>query len=130
MTILVAYVPSQAGEAALAFAVDEARTREENLVVVNSARGESLVDDRVATDEDFDRVRSAARSAGVTVEVRQVRRGKSPAVDVLDVAEELEPSLVVIGSRGRSPVGKLLLGSVVLEILSNAVQPVVTVKVV
>ncbi|SNT48721.1 universal stress protein [Rhodococcoides kyotonense] len=128
MTILAAYVPSSAGEAALAFAIDEAAVRREDLLVVNSARGESLTDDRVATDDDLARVRLSAEKAGVSLAIRQIRRGQSAAADILDVAGDVSISMIVVGSRGRSPVGKLLLGSAALEILSHARQPVVAVK--
>src|SRR5829696_5883977 len=44
MTIVVGYVPTPEGEAALTAALAEAQRRGEPLHVVNSARGDSLVD--------------------------------------------------------------------------------------
>lgn len=47
---------------------------------------------------------------------------------ILQVAEELEPDYIVIGSRKRTGLGKILLGSVSKLILANADVPVVTVE--
>jgi len=47
---------------------------------------------------------------------------------ILQVAEELDPDYIVIGSRKRTGLGKILLGSVSKLILSNADVPVVTVE--
>ncbi|WP_435068083.1 universal stress protein [Haloplanus sp. C73] len=47
---------------------------------------------------------------------------------ILQVAEELNPDYIVIGSRKRTGLGKILLGSVSKLILANADVPVVTVE--
>jgi nucleotide-binding universal stress UspA family protein len=47
---------------------------------------------------------------------------------ILQVAEELEPDYIVIGSRKRTGLGKILLGSVSKLVLANANVPVVTVE--
>jgi nucleotide-binding universal stress UspA family protein len=47
---------------------------------------------------------------------------------ILQVAEEIQPDYIVIGSRKRTKLGKILLGSVSRLILSNAEVPVVTVE--
>jgi nucleotide-binding universal stress UspA family protein len=47
---------------------------------------------------------------------------------ILQVAEELDPDYIVIGSRKRTGLGKILLGSVSKLILANADAPVVTVE--
>jgi nucleotide-binding universal stress UspA family protein len=44
------------------------------------------------------------------------------------VAEELDPDYIVIGSRKRTGLGKILLGSVSKLVLANADTPVVTVE--
>lgn len=102
--------------------------RSEDLIVVNSSRGDSAVDDRIATDSDVARIAEFAEQAGVKFEYRQVQHGRAASADIVDVADEVSATLIVIGSRGRSPLGKLLLGSAALEVLSHARQPVVTVK--
>lgn len=47
---------------------------------------------------------------------------------ILQVAEDLEPDYIVIGSRKRTGLGKILLGSVSKLVLGNADTPVVTVE--
>ncbi|GAB6861040.1 universal stress protein [Haloplanus litoreus] len=47
---------------------------------------------------------------------------------ILQVAEEIDPDYIVIGSRKRTGLGKILLGSVSKLILANANVPVVTVE--
>jgi len=50
------------------------------------------------------------------------------ASTILRVTEEIDPSYLVIGSRKRTTVGKVLLGSVSQLVLRNAEVPVVTVE--
>jgi nucleotide-binding universal stress UspA family protein len=54
--------------------------------------------------------------------------GVDVAEQVLAVADEVSASLVVIGLRRRSPVGKLIMGSVAQRILLSADCPVLAVK--
>ena len=54
--------------------------------------------------------------------------GFDTAEALLDLAEEVDASLLVIGSRHRTRVGKLLLGSTVQRVLLEAQLPVLVVK--
>jgi nucleotide-binding universal stress UspA family protein len=65
---------------------------------------------------------------GIEHEVRQLVRGNEPAVDLIDVADEVNADFIVIGMRRRSPVGKLLLGSIAQQVLLDASCPVLAVK--
>lgn len=51
----------------------------------------------------------------------------TPADEMLEAAESLEPRLVVVGGRRRSPARQALFGSVSHAIVRGAEQPVVTV---
>ncbi len=75
-----------------------------------------------------EQARAEIEARGVDVEVREFVRGNDPADDVLTVAQERDATLIVIGVRRRSPVGKLLLGSNSQAILLNADCPVLAVK--
>ena len=117
-TIVVGWTPDEYGEAALARAVEEAKLREGRIVVVNATRGDALVDERYADNDQLARLSQELADAGVAVDVR-----RSMGADVGD-----REYLVVIGLRRRSPVGKLLMGSVAQRILLGADCAVLAVK--
>ena len=128
MTIVVGYVPKPEGEAALERAVEEARLRGEGLVVVNSTSGDSYADASWATDKQLVAVRDRVDAADVPFELVHAVVGKPPADHLVEVAEKAHASLLVIGLRRRSSVGKFLLGSSASTILMQAPCPVLAVK--
>ncbi|KGN41772.1 universal stress protein [Knoellia aerolata] len=123
MAIVVGYIPTKEGAAALARAGEEAVLRRTDLVVINSNR------DGAGNDsEELQRLGDDLKGEGVTVTVRQLIRGNEPAEDLIAVAEEIGAELIVIGLRRRTPVGKLILGSNAQRILLDAPCPVLAVK--
>ncbi|QIM20637.1 universal stress protein [Phycicoccus sp. HDW14] len=128
MTIVVGFVPTKEGRAALARAVEEAKARQSRLVVINSHRG-SLDDEQArAAEQELQRVTDEMSASGAQVEVRQLVRGNEPAEDLIAVANETSADLIVIGLRRRTPVGKLILGSNAQRILLDAPCAVLAVK--
>lgn len=123
MAIVVGYIPTKEGAAALARAGEEALLRKTDLVVINSGRDGSGDD-----SEELDRLGDELKSKGVGIKVRQLIRGNEPAEDLIAVAEEIGADLIVIGLRRRTPVGKLILGSNAQRILLDAPCPVLAVK--
>ena len=67
------------------------------------------------------------RTLGVDFEVRQFM-GADISDRVVELADEVDAALIVIGIRRRSPVGKLVMGSVAQRILMDAHCPVLAVK--
>ncbi len=130
MDIVVGFIPSAEGRAALERAIEEAATRGARLVLVNSSRGGNIgtVEEAIENREELERIATELSAAGVDHEVRELVLGNSPAEDVLRVAEELSAELIVIGLRRRSRVGKLVLGSNSQDILLGADCPVLAVK--
>jgi nucleotide-binding universal stress UspA family protein len=128
MTVVVGYIPTPEGEAALAHAIGEAQKRQARLVVVNSSRGDALVDPRYALDDELDRLRSSLEAAGVDHDVVQSVRGREAAEEVIGAVEQHRAELVVIGLRRRSAVGKLIMGSTAQRILLDSPCPVLAVK--
>ncbi|MEQ4548609.1 universal stress protein [Nocardioides kribbensis] len=125
--VVVAWAPDEFGAVALAHGVFEARDRGRGVLVVNATKGDALVDDRYAGPEALQQVERELAAAGVPFEVRQ-SVGGDVADQVLQVTSEVDARLVVIGLRRRTPVGKLLMGSVDQRILLAATCPVLAVK--
>ncbi|MCI0738704.1 MAG: universal stress protein [Gemmataceae bacterium] len=67
-----------------------------------------------------------APDANVRVEYR-LADGHAPQ-EILKAADNVEAGLIVIGTHGRSGLGRLLLGSVAEKVLRGAMCPVLTVK--
>ena len=128
MTIVVGYVPTPEGEAALTAAITEARLREEPLHIVNSSRGDSLSDPRYASDDAVDSLRTRLDRTGIAYDVKQYVRGNDASEELVGEADRLGASLIVIGIRRRTPTGKLITGSQAQRILLDAHCPVLAVK--
>ncbi|HQY34749.1 universal stress protein [Actinotalea sp.] len=128
MSVVVGYVATAEGEAALATATAEARTRDVGLVVILSERGHRFGTDPQDLQNLADDVAQRLDGSGLRYEVRQTSRGRDVAEDIIGAAEEGAAELIVIGLRRRSPVGKLLLGSNAQRILLDAPCPVLAVK--
>jgi len=128
MTILVAYAPRPEGQAALDKGIEIAKRRNEQLLVVNASPGGNSTDVSKADLEDVERVRRLLLASGVDAEFRQFVRGKSAAEEIQDLVDTLPVSLLIIGLRQRSPIGKLIMGSVAQDILLSVACPVLAVK--
>ncbi|WP_127126846.1 universal stress protein [Georgenia sp. SYP-B2076] len=129
MSIIVGYIPTPEGRAALHRAAEEAKLRHTKLVVVNSHRGSDFDAEEARTlEREFEDVVRDLRAAGIEHEVRTLVRGNEPADDLVKVAAESDADFIVIGLRRRSPVGKLILGSNAQTILLEADCPVLAVK--
>jgi nucleotide-binding universal stress UspA family protein len=128
-TVVLGYVAKPEGEAALAASIAEARLRGADLVVVNSHRAHhDDVEARERIRAELDDVRTRVGEAGVTVDVRHPDSGLAASEDLLNIVQEVDAELVVIGLRRRTPVGKLILGSNAQRILLDAPCPVLAVK--
>lgn len=126
--VIVVYIPTAEGRAALARGITEAKLRKARLVVVNSTRGESLIDERFEQGDALTSLASELEQAGVETEVRQVGDGEDVAEALETIGMEVDADLIVIGLRRRSAVGKLILGSTASRILLTVKQPVLTVR--
>lgn len=112
MSVLVVASGSPEGRAAMQAGLHEALLRGTDVVYMNMAD----------TPLEF--------SADAPVLVTELPRDPEahPADALLDAAVSNEVSLIVVGTRRRSPVGKLILGSTVQQILLEASVPVLSVK--
>ena len=127
MAVVVGYLATMEGRAALDAAVREAELRKDRVVVVVSTRQDEPAEQRHDLDVALAAVRDELTAAGLDHEIR-VLDGGDVADDLIGSAEETQAQLVVIGLRRRSPVGKLILGANAQRVLFDAPCPVLTVK--
>ena len=128
MSVVVGYVATPEGSAALHAAVSAAKDRGVPLIVILSERGHRLGTDSADLGEQADEVRQMLESTGLIFDVRQTTRGRDVAEDIIGAAVTDRADLIVIGLRRRSPVGKLILGSNAQRILLDSPCPVLAVK--
>jgi len=112
------------------FAIQEAKLRGETIHFVHSIYGEGKTSEEEIIEGErlLDWAANFAEKAGVKYEKHLLVRGKNPADDVIDFADEIEASMIMIGVRKRSPAGKVLFGSVAQDIILHANKPVVCIK--
>jgi nucleotide-binding universal stress UspA family protein len=134
MTIIVGYLPTPEGEAALRHASREALLRRRALVVVDTAHHGSPLDAHhgnpltaATLPADVAEVRERLAAANLDLRVHQ-SGGLQPSDELIRAAQENEAELIVIGLRHRTAVGKLLLGSYAQRVLLDADCPVLAVK--
>jgi nucleotide-binding universal stress UspA family protein len=128
--IVVGFIRSPEGEAALNKAIDEAKLREAQLIVVHSMYGGKREDENevLAYRQELEEVDRQLKADGVDHVMHEYVRGLSPSEDLTRTAKEEGADLIVIGLRRRTPTGKFLLGSNAQEILLDADCPVLAVK--
>jgi nucleotide-binding universal stress UspA family protein len=135
MTIAVAHQLGPASEAVLTAAVREAAAHGEPLLVINVVTKTDLDAADAENRGIAEQVEDVLRKAGVSGVDYDIRTSAAPSTGVDDVAarilaetKQADASLLVIGARRRSPVGKAFLGSVTQDLLLEAAVPVLVVK--
>lgn len=128
MSIIVGYVPTPVGKAALEAAIAESKLRNEELLIVNSSREGALVDKHTASSDDWKEVQAAVTAAGIESQIIESTYRDDLTEEFLRVATEHNVSLIVIGLRQRTQVGKFIMGSHAQRILLQADRPVLAVK--
>ncbi|EMY34423.1 universal stress protein UspA-like protein [Arthrobacter crystallopoietes BAB-32] len=124
MTVLACYTNTAEGLKAVQRGVQESIRLDADLVIAN------IDTDRAALQlEELGIDRSGFMSRGRNVDLLPQSETVHDAADlVLQAGQDLQASLIVIGLRKRSRVGKLLLGSHAQRILLEADCAVLTVK--
>ena len=127
MTIVVGYSPSGQGQAALGAALRYASRTGEGLAIASHQYNDPERGMTAATEGE---VQAALTAAGAQLESITVHT--SPECDIgeflLSVIDEVSASLVVIGLRRKTPIGKLNLGASARRVVLGAPCPVLAVK--
>lgn len=129
-SIVVGFIFTKEGYAAVDRAVEEAKLRGSKLVVVHSMLGGGHDDgeDYIESASAVDDLSKRLDGLGVEFCTHEFVRGNTPAEDLMKAVADHDSELVVIGIRKRSTVGKVLLGSNAMEILHDTKVPVLCVK--
>lgn len=130
MAIVVALDDSERAKRIVDFAIEEAKLRDEKLLLVHSLfGGDKTSKEEIERGEKLlEEASKQIEKIGVECEKHLLVRGMEPGDDIVEFAKEVNASLVVVGVRKRRPAGKLLFGSVAQHVILHAEQPVVCIK--
>ena len=128
MIVLVGYVNTPAGHAALDAGIAQVHKDGGRLIVVNGSRSVQRNDSYHLGEADLRSVEDDLAQAGIDHRVLTLEGDYDPAEQILDTAGEVGAELIVLGTRKRTPVGKYLLGSTIQKVIIDANCPVLSVK--
>lgn len=128
MTILIGYLPTPHGEAALDAGLAEAARAGDDVVILNSPRRGSHVDVALVDDGSVAGLLARAEKQGVTARIDQADHGSGIVATFETLIEATGARMVVLGLRRRSPVGKLIMGSDAQRLLLELDVPILAVK--
>lgn len=120
MTILVGYTNTAEGNAALRHGIEAAGNTGKPLTIF------PLSDHTIEAGNQSGQLATAIAEGARLIE--RDPQGRHAAEELIDMAQEAEAELVVIGVRNRSRVSKILLGSDAQSIILGSPVPVLTVK--
>lgn len=136
MAVVVGYDESPGAEVALDTAIRVAARWGEPLVIVYGAGPPGAVGEELKAHRDalmeigqhaLDRAVELADQRDVGTEIRLV--DAKPAQALLDVAEEVDATVIVVGTTGESPLRSAMLGSTPHKLLHLSARPVLCVPV-
>lgn len=133
MTVAVAHQPSAIGHLVLREAAQEAARRHTSMTVIQVTDAVDLDVTEAHAAGLSDEVASVLGESGVdsvdwSLELVPGTSTDDTAASILRLATKAGAELLVIGARRRSPVGKLILGSVTQTLILEADIPVLVVK--
>jgi nucleotide-binding universal stress UspA family protein len=135
MKILLAYDGSTDAKLALEHAASLASTNGSTVRVVSVvglhataglAAGQIRASEARERADDLEEARGLLEARGIRVET--VEPSGDPGTSIVDQAREYGADLIVMGTRGRSTLGRMLLGSVSTRVLHGAPCDVLVVR--
>lgn len=134
MSVVVAHQTRSSGSLALEEAARQASFRGTDLVVihvVDSLDNDIAEANKAGISDAVEGALAATELPDLRWDVRLVAGGREisqVSEALLGAVKELDPALLVIGARRRSPMGKAFLGSVAQNVILDADVPVLVVK--
>ena len=131
--VVVGYDGSDCSKAALAAAAEIARLHGETLVIafgyqVNRVAGEVGDYHRALEDLGEARLQEAAGLVGGSApEIEAVLMEEAPAKALIELADQRDARMIVVGTRGESPLHAALIGSTPQKLVSLSRRPVLVV---
>jgi len=135
--ILVAVDGSESAKKAFAKSVFLAQKCNSKLYVVNVVLDWEYGGDSAATFELIDELRTKGtelleqckkQALQSNVQVETVLEQGDYAHEIIEVAKRKDCELIIMGSRGMSPIKELMLGSISLKVMHHASCPVMVVR--
>jgi len=129
MSVVVGYVPDATGWLAVRQAAQEAKWRATDVVVVNVVDAAGFTRPTAADEKNLDAIAADLTAAGVEFSIRQVEQSSTTrAEEILNIADETQAELIVVGVKRTSAVVKAVLGSTVQRVVAGAHCPVLSVR--
>ena len=126
--IVVGTDGSDTATSAVLRAIQLAKAFDQTLHIVHAAAPQQVSDKKLPAefrgtvvsgqDNVLDDVASRARSAGVKVEVHSVHGDAAEAI--LDVAEQVDADLIVVGNKGIGSAKRFVLGNIPSKVVHNS----------
>lgn len=137
--ILAAIDGSEESKRALKSAIELAENSDSELHIIHAAAlwthvpspGTSLKEEeryQQSVQQNFEQYVDRVEGARETASDTHLRFGGRADEEIVGCAEEIGAGLIVVGSRGRNPMQRLLLGSVAESVMSHAPCPVLVVR--
>lgn len=125
--ILVATDGSRLGDAAAHSAVRLVGKCALPLTVITVLAPDSDPDTRSESEAAVERVKQAAAKEQIEIDA-MLEEGRRPDEVIIDTAKRKNADMIVVGSHGRTGLGRLLMGSVSERVIGKATCPVLVVK--
>jgi nucleotide-binding universal stress UspA family protein len=126
---------STRAEAALDTALSLARDHGARLIILHIEPPDSLAEGTFDTPRDpravqraIDQIRARVEGTGSTAPLEILVHEGDPLEEILRTADERHCDMIVLGTHGRTGLGRLMMGSMAEEVVRRARCPVLTVK--
>ncbi|MFC0674018.1 universal stress protein [Brachybacterium hainanense] len=127
MAVVVGFIPTPVGFAALEAAHREAERRGGPLIIVNVVRDDVGEDPRHADAGQLERAQDMVRRSSVRIAVRQEHTDDDVSDVLVQVVEEEGAELLVVGIRRERDMARHLLGITIQKLLTSSPSDVLVV---